>query len=154
VLGTEEAFAAVIDGRAPRAGTYHGNPLVTSAVLATFETLRRQDYAAFLKRGNDLRAAIEAAFAESDITVSTSGVGSVFSLWFADAVPTRYDHAKTLIRADQSAQLHLALRRNGVVTIPSGWGRIFVSFAHSAEDCAIVTDAYRKAACALETMGG
>jgi glutamate-1-semialdehyde 2,1-aminomutase len=154
VLGTEAGFAAVIDGRAPRAGTYHGNPLVTSAVLATFETLRKQDYAAFQTRGNDLRAGIEAAFAESGMTVSTSGVGSVFSLWFADSVPTRYEHAKTLIRADQSAQLHLALRRNGVVTIPSGWGRVFVSFAHSAEDCAVVIDAYRKAARALETLRG
>ncbi len=146
VLGTGEAFAAIIDGRAPRAGTYHGNPLVTSAVLATFETLRAQDYGAFLKRGNDLRVAIEAAFAESGIAVSTSGTGSVFSLWFADRVPTRYDHGKSLIRAEQSAQLHLELRRNGVVTIPSGWGRIFVSFAHSAEDCAAVAEAYRKAA--------
>ena len=55
------------------------------------------------------------------------------------------------VQAQQSAQLHLALRRNGVVTIPSGWGRIFVSFSHSAEDCSFVTDAYRKAAHTLET---
>jgi glutamate-1-semialdehyde 2,1-aminomutase len=146
VLGTEEAFAAIADGRATRAGTYHGNPLVTSAVLATFETLRGQDYPAFLKRGDELRDAIKAVFAESGIVVSTSGVGSVFSLWFADRPPTRYDHGKSLIRADRSAEMHLELRRNGVVTIPGGWGRIFVSFAHSAEDCAAVVDAFRRTA--------
>jgi glutamate-1-semialdehyde 2,1-aminomutase len=152
VLGTEEAFVAIIDGRATRAGTYHGNPLVTSAVLATFETLRGQDYVTFLKRGDDLRAAIKAAFGQSGITVSTSGIGSVFSLWFADQVPTRYDQAKSLIRIEQSAQLHLELRRNGVVTIPSAWGRIFVSFAHGVEECAAVAEAYRKAAGKLATL--
>ena len=54
VLGTTAAFAAVEDGRA---GTYHGNPLVTVAVLATFRTLVDSDDAAFLARGNRLRAA-------------------------------------------------------------------------------------------------
>lgn len=146
VLGTEEGFAAVVDGRASRAGTYHGNPLVTSAVIATFETLRSLDYGAFLKRGEELRSAITGAFLDSGMTVSTSGIGSVFSLWFTDRIPTRYDHAKSLVRADLSAQLHLELRRNGVVTIPSAWGRIFVSFAHSPTDCAAIADAYRNAA--------
>src|SRR5262249_19142503 len=47
VLGTAEAFTAVEDGRAARAGTYHGNPLVSAAVLATFETLSKSDYAGF-----------------------------------------------------------------------------------------------------------
>jgi hypothetical protein len=40
------------------------------------------------------------------------------------------------------------------VTIPSGWGRIFLSFVHSAEDCAAVAEAYRKAARKLKSTGG
>lgn len=146
VLGTEEAFATVLDGRAVRAGTYHGNPLVSSAVLATFETLRKADYAAFLKRGEELRAAIAAAFAESGLTISTSGIGSVFSLWFDERPPTRYDQAKPLIRTDFSAELHLELRRQGVVTIPSPWGRIFTSFVHGNAEAATMVEAYRAAA--------
>lgn len=149
VIGTEPAFAAVIDGRAVRAGTYHGNPLVASAVLTTFQTLRAADYAAFLKQGETLAAGISAAFAQAGLTVSTAGIGSVFSLWFADRPPTRYDQAKPLIRADLSAALHLELRRHGVVTIPSPWGRIFTSFAHSAADDAAVIDAYSQAALTL-----
>jgi glutamate-1-semialdehyde 2,1-aminomutase len=149
VLGTEEAFTAVIDGRATRAGTYHGNPLVASAVLATFETLRKSDYAAFLQRGEDLRRAISGAFTSAGIKVATSGIGSVFSLWFADRSPTRYGEAKSLIRAEFSAALHLELRRQGVVTIPSPWGRIFTSFAHGPADHAAVVDAYRQAAAKL-----
>jgi glutamate-1-semialdehyde 2,1-aminomutase len=146
VLGTEQAFAAVIDGRAPRAGTYHGNPLVTSAVLATFETLRKADYGAFLQQGEDLRAGIVAAFAAAGMTVSTAGIGSVFSLWFASRPPTRYDQARPLLRPDLSAELHLELRRRGVVTIPSGWGRIFTSFVHGSDDRGAVVEAYRVAA--------
>jgi glutamate-1-semialdehyde 2,1-aminomutase len=154
VLGTEEAFSAVIDGRATRAGTYHGNPLVTSAVIATFDALRKSDYAAFLKRGEALRAEITAAFAEAGMTLSTSGIDSVFSLWFADRVPTRYLPAKASIRPDLSAELHLEMRRHGVVTIPSPWGRIFMSFAHSAADCAAVAEAYRQSAKKLAARFG
>jgi glutamate-1-semialdehyde 2,1-aminomutase len=146
VLGTDQAFAAVVDGRAPRAGTYHGNPLVTSAVLATFETLRRSDYGALLRQGERLRADIEAAFAAAGMTVSTSGIGSVFSLWFAERPPTRYEQAKALQRPSLAAELHLELRRHGVVTIPGGWGRIFLSFAHGSADCEAVVEAYRQAA--------
>ena len=146
VLGTKQAFGAVVDGRAVRAGTYHGNPLVASAVLATFDTLRKSDYAAFLKQGEDLRRGIVGAFKEVGMTVSTSGIGSVFSLWFADKPPTRYDQAKPLVWPDFSAELHLELRRQGVVTIPSPWGRVFTTFAHNAADCAAVIEAYRQSA--------
>ena len=38
--------------------------------------------------------------------------------------PTRYAQAKTLTRPDYSTELHLELRRQGVVTIASPWGRI------------------------------
>jgi len=144
----------VVDGRATRAGTYHGNPLVTAAVCATFETLRRSDYSAFLERGEDLRRGIAGALEQAGITASTSGVGSVFSLWFAAKPPTRYDAAKPLIRADLSSELHLELRREGVVTIPSPWGRIFTSFAHSAADSAAVVEAYRRAAGKLAARFG
>jgi glutamate-1-semialdehyde 2,1-aminomutase len=146
VLGTDQAFTAVVDGRAVRAGTYHGNPLVASAVLATFDILRKSDYAAFLKQGEDLRRGIVGAFEEAGMTVSTCGVGSVFSLWFADRPPTRYAQAKTLTRPDYSTELHLELRRQGVVTIPSPWARIFTSFVHGAADCAAVVEAYRQSA--------
>lgn len=52
-----------------------------------------------------------------------------FSLWFADRPPTRYDQAKPLLRPHLSAELHLELRRYGVITIPNPRGRIFTSFA-------------------------
>lgn len=149
VLGTAEAFAAVEDGRATRAGTYHGNPLVTAAVLATFETLAVSDYAGFLARGNRLRAAIEEAFRDQDIPASTAGFGSVFSLWFSDRPPARYEDALPLINPALALELHLHLRRRGVVTVAGGWARIFVSFAHGESEIDQVATAYRAAAAEL-----
>jgi len=146
VLGTETGFAAILDGRAARAGTYHGNPLVASAVLATMETLRAADYPAFLARGEAFRRDVEASFHAEGITVCTSGFGSVFSLWFAATPPATYTAAKPLIRPQVALDLHLALRRHGVVTIPGGWGRIFLSFAHDDKALAAARTAFAAAA--------
>jgi glutamate-1-semialdehyde 2,1-aminomutase len=146
VLGTKDAFQAVEDGRANRAGTYHGNPLATAAVLATLEELKKQDYPALLARGERLRAAIVEAFAASGVIASTGGYGSVFSLWFSPEAPTRYEQAKNLLRPEASAALHLALRRLGVVTIPGGWGRIFLSFAHDDRALDVTAESFRTVA--------
>jgi glutamate-1-semialdehyde 2,1-aminomutase len=131
VLGTESAFAAVEDGRAPRAGTYHGNPLVCAAVLATLATLRAADYPALLARGNALRARIADTFAALGEPGCTSGTGSVFSIWRSATPPRTYAQARVLADPAFATALHLELRRQGVVTIPgNGWGRWFLSFAH------------------------
>jgi glutamate-1-semialdehyde 2,1-aminomutase len=143
VLGTTEAFAAVEDGRAARAGTYHGNPLVTAAVRATFQVLRASDYAGFLSRGDRLRGAIEAAFRDCGVPASTSGFGSVFSLWLAEKPPRHYEEATRLVDPPLSLKLHLLLREHGVVTIPGGWARLFLSFAHGDAEEQRVVDAYR-----------
>ncbi len=152
VLGTPEAFAAVEDGRAPRAGTYHGNPLVTAAVKATIDTLQTMDYPAFLTRGETLRRSVEVAIRKIG-PACTSGYGSVFSLWLSDRPPTTYDEAKAALRPDLSARLHLELRRRGVVTIPGGWGRVFLSFAHSDNDLAATAAAFDDAAGSLHPEG-
>jgi glutamate-1-semialdehyde 2,1-aminomutase len=146
VLGTARAFEPVEDGRVARAGTYHGNPLVTAAVLATCEVLEGADYAALLQRGERLAAGLRAAFAGAGIPLSTSGLGSVFSLWFVPQAPTRYEAAKTLLQPERSAALHAALRREGVLTMPGGWGRLFLSFAHTEADVDFAFAAFGRAA--------
>lgn len=148
VLGTTDAFAAIEDGRAARAGTYHGNPLVTAAVKATIDTLRTMDYPAFLARGDALRRSIEAALRRIG-PACTSGYGSVFSLWFSERPPATYEEAKKALRPDLSARLHLELRRRGVVTIPGGWARMFMSFAHDDNDLAATTAAFEETALSL-----
>lgn len=152
VLGTAQAFAPVVDGRVARAGTYHGNPLVTAAVLATCEVLESSDHAALLQRGERLAAGVREAFGRAGIDVSTSGLGSVFSLWFAGRAPTRYEEAKALLQPERSLALHMALRREGVLTMPSGWGRLFLSFAHDDADVDFALAAFGRAAQALAPL--
>ena len=146
MLGTPEAFAAVEDGRVVPAGTYHGNPLVAAGVLATLEVLAGSDYAAMLARGERLRRTLVEAFAAHGVAVSTSGFGSVFSLWFAPAPPADYAAAKALVRPELSLALHSALRREGVVVLPSARGRLFLSFAHGEDELASTERAFRAAA--------
>jgi glutamate-1-semialdehyde 2,1-aminomutase len=149
VLGTESAFAAVLDGRVPRAGTYHGNPLVAAAVIATCEALGSADYQALLRRGAQLRQSLVEAFGQAGLEVSTSGLDSVFSLWFSAEPPTRYEEAKRLLRPGLSLALHQALRREGVVVMPSPWGRMFLSMAHDDADLQHVSQAFGRAAPSL-----
>lgn len=154
VVGTSEAFAPIVSGAVARAGTYNGNPLVCAAVSATMERLADADYQTLLARGAGLRAAIAEAFALRGLTVCTSGWDSVFSVWFAQTPPKSYAEALPLADANRSLSLHFALRRQGVLVMPSMWGRFFVSFAHGAEDLARTSQALAAAAGELSSLYG
>lgn len=99
-----------------------------------------------LARGNRLRDGIVAALHRAGQAASTSGYGSVFSLWFADAPPTDYPTAVALADAPRSLALHLALRRCGVMTLRSPFGRMFLSAAHADEDIDVTIMTFEKVA--------
>lgn len=130
VLGRADVMAAAQDGRAVRAGTYSGNPVATAAVRATLAQLGAKDYGILHARGARLRAAVAAAFAGVGRPVSTSGADMVFTLWFADTPPRLYETAAALIQPELTMDLHMALRRQGVMTMPQPFGRFYLSFAH------------------------
>jgi glutamate-1-semialdehyde 2,1-aminomutase len=96
--------------------------------------------------GARMRAGMVEAFADEGIEVSTSGFDSVFSLWFSREVPSTYDEALEKVRLDASRITYEELRRNGVIGLPTPWGRYFVSFAHGDEELAITLNAYKAAA--------
>lgn len=147
VLGTDDAFSVLDDNSVPRFGTYHGNPLVSAAVLATMDTLAAADYRSGLyDYGARMRAGMVDAFASEGIAVSTAGFDSVFSLWFSAEVPATYDDALAKVRIDASRITYEELRRHGVIGLPSPWGRYFISFSHGAEELEITLNAYRHAA--------
>lgn len=149
VAGRPEIMRAFADGSAVRAGTYSGNPLACAAVTATMDMLDAADYPALLARGEALRAAIVEAFAARGQAVSTSGHGGVFTLWPAAEPPRDYAEARRLLRPDWSAALHAELRRRGVLVMPSGYGRLFLSFAHDHAVLDGMAEAFRDAARAL-----
>ncbi len=146
LLGRPGLMAALTDGRALRAGTYSGNPLACAAVIATMSALDDADYPALLARGDGLRAALETAFREAGIPASTTGLGSVFTLWFTDRPPETYAEATRAARADLSLVFHHALRRHGVLAMPSPFGRLYLSFAHDEGAMAELTRAVSAAA--------
>ncbi|TBU87533.1 aspartate aminotransferase family protein [Phytopseudomonas dryadis] len=131
VLGTAEVMREFETGNVVRAGTYSGNPPACAAVLATLGKLKRFDYAAHQADGNWLRQALEQVFARNGLALSTSGYGSVFSCWHAPRAPRDYSEASAWLKPQRSLDLHLALRRRGLLTMPAGYGRIYLSVTHT-----------------------
>jgi len=140
VVGTLEIMASCETGRVMRAGTYSGNPVATAAVKATLGQLSNCDYSELAARGERFRSGIERAFAASGILVATSGYGTVFNVWFSQAAPESYVEATDKLDERRSLVLHEALRRRGLIAMPSPYGRMYLSFAH---DDAIVDEMVR-----------
>lgn len=132
--------------RGVRGGTFSGNPVACAAIEATLDRLARADYPALLAQGDTLRAGIVQAFAAAGVEVCTSGYGTVFSLWFAPVPPSTYEGAERLADAGRAMALHLRLRRSGVLTMPSPWGRCYTSFSHDAEAWDVLRQAFGTAA--------
>ncbi len=145
VVGKEAVLTEFMALKGVRGGTFSGNPIACAAVEATLAQLAAADYPALLARGDALRADIEHIFAGAGVAVSTSGYGSVFSLWFAGAPPADYEAAARLADPVRAAALHGMLRRAGVIVMPSPWGRVYVTFAHDDEALGIIRDAFRNA---------
>jgi glutamate-1-semialdehyde 2,1-aminomutase len=146
VVGREPIMRAFADGRAVRAGTYSGNPVSCAAVVATLRLLDQADYPSLLARGDALRRHIETCFAQAGVVASTCGYGSVFALWPGAEAPGDYAEAVRLLRPGWSQALHLHLRREGVLMMPSGFGRLYLSFAHDAEAMALLERGFASAA--------
>ncbi|WP_175760052.1 aspartate aminotransferase family protein [Burkholderia anthina] len=137
VVGKAEYMRVAEEGRALRGGTFSGNPVACAAVLATMPALDSSDYHALRVRGDSLRASIVESFRRNGRAVSTSGYGNVFSIWFSDEPPTTYDEGLALVNSELSMALHLHLRREGILVMPSPYGRMYLSFAH---DDAVVNE--------------
>ena len=131
-----------------RGGTFSGNPVACAAITATLARLADADYPALLARGDALRADIVRGFADAGVEASTSGYGTVFSLWHAPAAPATYEEAGRVADAERSLALHLRLRGEGVLTMPSPWGRMYTSFSHDEEAWSGLGAAFRAAAAA------
>ena len=131
IVGKPHILAGFEQGKVLRGGTFSGNPLACAAVLATLEQLDAADYPQLIARGERLRQAVQAIFNAQGITISTSGYGNVFAIWPSAHAPTTYAEAAAFGDAGFSQALHLALRAQGLLVMPSQYGRIYLSFEHS-----------------------
>ncbi len=146
VIGRPDLMALAETGAVSRAGTYSGNPVATAGVLATFEVLRSMDYPGLLARGERLRAGIANAFASAGRPVSTTGEGSVFTLWFSPTAPTTYAQAAEAADPDMTSRMHVALRRRGLLLMPFAFGRMYLTFAHDEAVVDEMLDIFEEAA--------
>ena len=133
-----------------QAGTLSGNPLATSAGLATLRELRRANvYESLERTGAALETGLREAAAHAGVSVVVQRVGSMWTVFFTDQPVTDWDTAK---RADTQrfARWHAAMLSRGVYLPPSQFEAAFHSIAH--DDDAIertlraAREAFREAA--------
>ncbi|MEN2791355.1 aminotransferase class III-fold pyridoxal phosphate-dependent enzyme [Sphingomonas oligophenolica] len=153
VAGRPEIMQVFTDGRGIRAGTFSGNPVASAAVIATLELLDQADYPALLAKGERLRALIASAFAQTGQAVSTSGYGTVFTIWPSAEPPRNYAESRERIRPEWSRALHLEMRRAGALIMPSGYGRLYLSFAHDDEAMVQLAGGFVRAAATMKAGG-
>lgn len=146
LVGKPELMALFEQNKVSRAGTYNGNPPVCAAVTATLEKLARSDYAALLARGDALRARLPALFAQQGLALSTSGYATVFTNWSVPQAPRDYTQALAAASPAWTTRLHLALRRQQVLSMPFPFGRMYLTFAHGDAEVAALEAAMAEAA--------
>lgn len=130
LLGRPEVMEALEESRVIRAGTYNGNPPACASILATLQKLKQLDYEALLARGDLFRTSVEEIFKSHNQPVSTTGYGTVFTIWPTAKAPSQYADALAARNNDWTLLLHKLLREQGVTTMPFPFGRFYLTFAH------------------------
>jgi glutamate-1-semialdehyde 2,1-aminomutase len=119
----------------PFRGTYNGNPLATSAAIATLDHLREHSqelYPRLEELGSSLSAGILRIAEDHGAPVVVNRVGSAMVLMWGSPNPTTT--YRGFVQSDASAigRLESALLRNGILI--HGDGRLFLSAAHTQGD--------------------
>ena len=119
-----------------QAGTLSGNPLAMAAGIATLTALQRPGFYDELDAKTiALLDGITKIGMRLEVDLVLNSVASLFTLFFADTVPTDYASAR---HADgqRYARFFHALLDNGVYFPPSQFEACFVSAAHTDADIA------------------
>ncbi|MDO8307219.1 MAG: glutamate-1-semialdehyde 2,1-aminomutase [Actinomycetota bacterium] len=144
--------AATMDLLAPagpvyQAGTLSGNPVATTAGLATLRLCTPQVYAHLDATAGAVRRIITEALTRHGVIHQAPQAGNLFSFFFT-ATPVRtYDDARTQNTSAFAAFFHSMLD-GGVWLPPSAYEAWFVSAAHTDDDLAVIESAAHSAAAA------
>lgn len=112
-----------------QAGTLSGNPIATTAGIATLTALKENKhlYADLEKKAEKI------ANSYRKIGASVNQIGSLLSGFFTDREVNDYDSA-TSSDPEKYAKFFNYLLENGIYIAPSQYEAMFVSMAHSDED--------------------
>ena len=130
-----------------QAGTLSGNPLATSAGLATLELLTPDVYAKLEATSAALEEGLARALRDRGVTGCVQRVGSMITLFFREGPVRSWAEASTA-DTKRFASLHAGLLSRGIYWPPSQFEAAFVGAAHTHDDVA------RTVAAASEALAG
>ncbi len=128
-----------------QAGTLSGNPIATTAGLATLKLIQAPGfYESLTAKTQALCDGLVGAAKKHGVSFSAQNIGGMFGLYFADACPGTYD---AVLACDKEAfnRFFHAMIAAGHYFAPSAFEAGFVSAAHSDADIAgtvAAADAY------------
>lgn len=132
-----------------QAGTLSGNPLATTAGLATLKLATPLIYERIDSVSQVLRDGLRQTLNEESIPYALNAAGNLFSVFFGEEPAhtgvSNYEEAKSQNQAAYRAFFHSMLEA-GIYLPPSPFEAWFVSAAHSDEDIARILDALPAAA--------
>jgi len=120
------------EGPVYQAGTLSGNPVATTAGLATLKLATDEVYAHLDKAAQVVREAASSALAEAGVPHVVQNVGSMFSVFFTeDGVTAVPDFAAASAqRVDRFKAFFHSMLEQGVYLPPSAFEAWFLSAAH------------------------
>ncbi len=138
------------EGPVYQAGTLSGNPIATTAGLATLRLATDDVYAHLTTVGTTIGDAAAEALRAAGVPHTVQSAGTMFSVFFADGPVRDYDDAQRQDTESFAAFFHAMLDR-GVYLPPSAYEAWFVSAAHDDRAVQTVLDALPRAAEAAAT---
>jgi glutamate-1-semialdehyde 2,1-aminomutase len=115
-----------------QAGTLSGNPLATSAGLATLGLLDAAAYERLDALASALAEGLEEAARTAGVAVSAVATTGLLTLFFAEAIPRDYEQAKAC-DLDAHAAFCRGMLERGIYLPPSQFEAWFPSLAHREE---------------------
>jgi glutamate-1-semialdehyde 2,1-aminomutase len=124
-----------------QAGTLSGNPVATSAGIATLEALAENGvWESAAARAAALVTGLTAAGSEAGISIQATAVGSLAGIFFKDRPVMNYEDSAVDDGGRYTAFFQGMLRR-GVYLAPSRYEALFLSSAHSKADIDLTIEA-------------
>nr|WP_240617452.1 glutamate-1-semialdehyde 2,1-aminomutase [Nocardioides speluncae] len=133
------------EGPVYQAGTLSGNPVATTAGLATLRLATDEVYAHITAAGETIKAAAADALTAAGVPHVIQASGTMFSVFFTDRPVRNFDEASAQDTGAFKAFFHAMLDR-GVYLPPSAYEAWFLSSAHDERAVQTVIDALPAAA--------
>lgn len=134
------------EGPVYQAGTLSGNPVATTAGLATLRLATEEVYDHLFRTGDVIKAAVAEALNGAGVPHVVQSTGTMFSVFLTDTGPVRdFDDAQRTDVAAYAAFFH-AMLDAGVHLPPSAYEAWFLSAAHDDRAVQTVLDALPGAA--------